>query len=232
MQTKPETVSPATIVLMLLVVFIIPFLPLLISRQWDWWEAWVNAAIFILGFIVSRALAVKRHPDILVERANYRQHENTAPFDKVLSPVTAFGSAFILVVAGLDELYDMNPEFGLVVEIAALICILAGYVLGTLALLENRFFSGTVRLQPERGHQVVTSGPYAWVRHPGYAGTVLSYLAIPFFLDSPWALVPGVQAVIALVIRTCLEDRFLQANLDGYSAYTQKVRHRLVPGIW
>jgi protein-S-isoprenylcysteine O-methyltransferase Ste14 len=118
------------------------------------------------------------------------------------------------------------------VKILALAIILAGYALGSYALIENRFFSGMVRIQTDRGHNVVSSGPYHWLRHPGYAGALLAYLATPFFLDSLWAFLPAVLLTILLVIRTALEDRTLQDELTGYREYAGLVRYRLLPGLW
>jgi protein-S-isoprenylcysteine O-methyltransferase Ste14 len=110
--------------------------------------------------------------------------------------------------------------------------ILAGYLLASYALIENRYFSDMVRIQTDRGHRVVSSGPYRWMRHPGYAGALLTYLAAPLFLDALTAFVPAAILLILLVVRTSLEDRTLQERLDGYRAYTQRVPHRLIPGIW
>ena len=89
-----------------------------------------------------------------------------------------------------------------------------------------------VRIQTDRGHHVVDSGPYRWVRHPGYVGGLLAAFAIPILLDSLWTF--GVVAVytIALIIRTSLEDRTLQAELPGYAEFTERTRYRLFPGIW
>ena len=229
----PKVLNVTRIVIMLLLVLgIIPLLPILISGRWGWWEAWVMAALFILVFIVSRALAARRSPDILKERANYGQHKNTQPWDKWLSPLVAFGSVFILLVAGLDARYHWSAGFSLAVEMVGLALILAGYVLGSYALIENAYFSGTVRIQAERGHKVVSSGPYGWVRHPGYLGSLMASLGMPLLLDSAWAFIPVVIFGIFFIIRTRLEDRFLQGNLAGYREYAQKVHYRLLPGIW
>ena len=114
----------------------------------------------------------------------------------------------------------------------ALVLILLGYAFGSWALMENRFFSGVVRIQTERGHHVVSSGPYAIVRHPGYAGALLTYFATPLLLDSPWTFLPVIVMAIVLVVRTVLEDRTLQEELPGYKEFTQKTRYRLVPGVW
>lgn len=232
LENQPKTITPRVIVLTLIVVVVIPFLPLLISRQWDWWEAWIYAFISILGFAISRALAARRHPDLLAERARFLRHEDAKTWDKYLSPIVGLGSGLVLLVVGLDALYGWSPPFSLPVKLLALFAILAGYILGTLALMENRFFSSMVRIQTERGHRVVSSGPYGWIRHPGYAGALLTYLATPFFLDSRWALLPAVFITIVLIIRTRLEDKALQDELEGYRAYAKRVRYRLLPGVW
>ena len=163
---------------------------------------------------------------------NYNQHENTQPWDKWLSPLVAFGSVFILLVAGLDALYHWSAGFPLAVEIAGLVLIAGGYILGSYAFIENAYFSGTVRIQDERGHRVVSSGPYGWMRHPGYLGSLVASLGMPLLLDSLWAFIPVVIFGAFFIIRTRLEDRFLQENLPGYREYAQKVRYRLLPGIW
>ncbi|MGB8982755.1 MAG: isoprenylcysteine carboxylmethyltransferase family protein, partial [Anaerolineales bacterium] len=89
-----------------------------------------------------------------------------------------------------------------------------------------------VRIQHERGHQVVSTGPYRFVRHPGYAGALWGYLAIPLLLDSAWAFLPAILLNGALVLRTALEDKTLQAELPGYKEFARKTRYRLFPGIW
>ena len=217
--------------MLLLVLGVIPLLPMLISGKWDWWQAWVMAGIFVLGFLVSRAIAARKTPDILKERANYNQQENTQPWDKWLSPAVAFGSVFILLVAGLDAKYRWSAGFSGLVEMIGLALILLGYLLGTYAFVTNAFFSGTVRIQDDRGHKVVSDGPYAWVRHPGYLGSLITNLGIPLLLDSAWAYIPAIIFNILFIVRTLLEDQFLQQNLEGYREFAQKVRYRLFPGI-
>jgi protein-S-isoprenylcysteine O-methyltransferase Ste14 len=232
MNHQQRTFSPRVVVQLLVFVVIVPFLPLLISRHWNWWEAWVYAIIYILGFVLSRMLVARHHPDLLAERARFTQHEDAKPWDKWLAPAVGLGGGLIPLVAGLDALFDWPPTFSLPVKILALAIILAGYALGSYALIENRFFSGMVRIQTDRGHNVVSSGPYHWLRHPGYAGALLAYLATPFFLDSLWAFLPAVLLTILLVIRTALEDRTLQDELTGYREYAGLVRYRLLPGLW
>lgn len=232
MNHQTRLLSPRVIIQVLLFVVIVPCLPLLISRQWDWWEAWVYALVSILGFVISRAIAARRHPGLLAERARMLHHEDAKPWDKTLAPLVGLGGAVIPLVVGLDALFGWSPGFSLAVEIAALVLILIGYALGSYALAENAYFSGMVRIQADRGQHVVSSGPYRWVRHPGYVGALMAYLATPFFLDSGWALLPTLFLTAALIIRTRLEDLTLQAELDGYRAYAQRVRYRLLPGVW
>jgi protein-S-isoprenylcysteine O-methyltransferase Ste14 len=232
MDDQSKTISPRTVVQLLLFIIIVPFLPLLISQQWDWWEAWVYAIIAILGFAISRLLAAQRHPDLLAERARFLQHEDAKPWDKYLSPLVGLGGGLIPLVAGLDALFEGSTPFSQSVKILALVIILVGYTLASYALIVNRFFSGMVRIQSDRDHKVVSSGPYRWMRHPGYAGALLTYLATPFFLDSRWSFLPVIFITIILVIRTSLEDKVLQDELTGYRDYAKRVRYRLLPGIW
>jgi protein-S-isoprenylcysteine O-methyltransferase Ste14 len=229
---KTKTLSLQLVMQLLLFIIIVPLLPLLISRHWNWWEAWVYAGVYIIGFAVSRILAARRNPDLIAERARFLQHKDALAWDKLLAPLTGLGGGMIPLVAGLDALFNWSPVFTIWVKIGALAFMLAGYTLGTYALIENRFFSGMVRIQTDRGHKVISSGPYAWLRHPGYLGALLTYLATPFFLDSLWTFVPVVFITVVLVIRTALEDRTLQEQLPGYREYAQKVRYRLLPGIW
>lgn len=217
---------------LVLVVFVAPLIPMIISGHWDWLEAWVYALISSLTFLISRLLVGRRHPDLIAERARFWEAKDTKSWDKILAPLVGLGSILILVAAGLDKYYGWSGEFSAGAKLAALAVLLLGYILGSWALLENRFFSGTVRIQSERGHHVITSGPYRIVRHPGYAGAVWGYLATPLLLDSAWAWIPAFLLVGFLVLRTALEDRTLQEELPGYKEFARKTRYRLFPGIW
>ena len=232
MNSQRDLFNPRVVGQVLLFVMVIPLLPLLISSRWDWWEAWAYAAICILGFAVSRALAARRHPDLLVERARFLQHEDAKAWDRVLAPLVGLGGGLIPLVVGLDARVEGLPAFSLPAQFLSLVMILAGFGLGSYALVENRFFSGMVRIQTDRGHRVVSTGPYRWIRHPGYAGALLTYLATPVFLGSRWAFLPVVLVTVVLVIRTSLEDTALQEELDGYREYATQVRYRLIPGVW
>ena len=232
MENLKKSMTPGVMLQVLIFVFINPLLPVLITRRWSWWEAWVYAVINILGFVVSRAIAGRKHPDLLAERARMLHHDDPEPWDRWLAPLVGLGGGLIPLTAGLDGLFSTLPNFSILVKIAALVLMLAGFALGSYALVENRFFSGMVRIQTDRGHKVISSGPYAWIRHPGYTGALVSYIAAPVLLDAVWAFIPAILLSIVLVIRTHLEDETLQDRLVGYREYAEQVRFRLFPGIW
>jgi protein-S-isoprenylcysteine O-methyltransferase Ste14 len=232
MQENQRIFTFRVIFQLLLFIVLIPFLPLLISQKWNWWEAWVYAICAILTFVISRLLAAKRHPDIINERAKIMQHEDIQPWDKQLAPLLGISGIVVMVVAGLDQLFEWSTPYDRWIKIIALIIMLAGYVLVSYAFIENRFFSAEVRLQIDRGHQVVSTGPYRWIRHPGYSGGILTYLVTPLFLDSLWAFLPTLLVVALVVMRTKLEDNFLLDELLGYREYAKQVRYRLLPGVW
>jgi protein-S-isoprenylcysteine O-methyltransferase Ste14 len=232
MHNQKELLTSRVIFQILFFIIIIPLLPLLISRRWNWWEAWIYGLLSILSFIASRVLAAQRHPDLIAERARYTQHQDAAPWDKCLAPLMGLAGILVLLIVGMDELLRWSPSFGTPVKIIALVIMVAGYILTSYALVENRFFSGMVRLQTDRGQRVVSSGPYRWVRHPGYAGALLVYLVTPLFLDSALAYLPVMLTLGFYVTRTYLEDQFLHEELEGYHEYAMRVRYRLLPGIW
>ncbi len=232
MNNQQRSIKLRLILQMLFFIVVAPFLPLLIAGRWGWWEAWAYAIISIAGFVISRVLAARRHPDLIAERAQHMRQANIKPWDKRLSAWLMLGGILVLLVAGFDARFGWSPAFGWPVTALALVMIVAGYALSSYALIENRFFSSTVRIQAERGHHVVSSGPYRWVRHPGYAGGLLAYLATPLLLDAPWAFMPTLLVVALTIIRTALEDKTLQEELEGYRAYAERVRYRLLPGVW
>jgi protein-S-isoprenylcysteine O-methyltransferase Ste14 len=179
MSTLSKVMTFRTLVRTIIIVAAFPLMPMIISGDWAWWEAWVYALISILGFVASRVLAARRHPDLLEERARSMDLQDAKPWDKLLAPILALGALFISIVGGLDRLFSWTLPFTINIKIVALIVIVLGYLLASWALIENRFFSGVVRIQKDRGHRVVSTGPYRLIRHPGYAGTLGVYLATP-----------------------------------------------------
>jgi len=211
----------------------IPLLLLVCAGDISWWQGWVYSVLIFLAGIGGHYLAEKQHPGILAERSDMDKAQNAKPWDKVLAPLMAITFSFpLVIVAGLDHRYEWTPIFPTWLNILGLVLITLGYAFASWALIVNRFFSSTVRIQTERGHSVCDSGPYQIVRHPGYAGNLLAIAGIIMALNSLWTLIPAAVALVIAVIRTSLEDKTLQEELTGYRDYAKRVRYRLLPGIY
>jgi protein-S-isoprenylcysteine O-methyltransferase Ste14 len=137
-----------------------------------------------------------------------------------------------LILAGLDKRFGLTPQLPIWIKVSSLVLLLAGSWIGHTAMISNTFFSSQVRIQSDRNHQVIKGGPYQVVRHPGYAGGIMSWIMAPIFFSSWLVLAASFASVIASGLRTYKEDQFLQENLPGYLEYSEEVRWRWIPGIW
>jgi len=202
-----------------------------IVGRWDWWMGWALSGIYIIWSVASAVLILPVNPAMLAERA--RPSKETRKWDMFL--LSSMGLLMVVeyVVASLDVKWGWSPELPIVLKIIALLIAMFGYdILLVWSMVSNAFFVATVRIQTDRNHSVTTSGPYQYVRHPGYVGTILLDLMVPFMLNSLWAVIPGVLSALVLVIRTSMEDKTLIEELPGYKEYAERVRYRLIPGIW
>jgi protein-S-isoprenylcysteine O-methyltransferase Ste14 len=196
----------------------------------DWWPAWAAIAV-TLAWIAATAIVILRfNPDLLAERLGPRR--GAKPWDMAIMSSLGLVQLARYVVAGLDQRYGWTDGLPLAAQIAALAVCALSYALFVWATASNPFFSQIVRIQSERGHAVVSGGPYHIVRHPAYAGAIAYELAVPVLLASGWAMTASGLSTVLLIVRTALEDRTLQAELAGYADYARQVRHRLLPGIW
>jgi len=215
------------------VYLLIPLILLICGGDLGWWQAWLYALLIVTAGIGGRMWAEQRHPGLLAERQNIENIQNAKAWDKVLAPLMAVSVVFpMVIVAGLDHRYNWSPEFAPWLIAIGFILISFGYAFAAWSIAENRFFSSVVRIQTDRGHVVCDSGPYRFVRHPGYAGNILALFGIVLALNSVWTLIPAAVASIITVIRTLLEDQVLQEELPGYRDYAQRVRYQLIPGIY
>jgi len=211
----------------------IPLILLVCGGDFGWRQAWGYSLLFVSAGIGGRIWAERRHPGLIAERQNMEKAQSAKAWDKVLAPLMALSTTFpIVIVAGLEHRFAWSSVFPLWLIVLGFVLITLGYAFAVWALIENRFFSSVVRIQVERGHVVCDSGPYRIVRHPGYAGNILALLGIVLALSSMWTLIPAAVALIIAVIRTVLEDQILQDELPGYRDYAQRVRHRLIPGVY
>lgn len=212
------------------------FLPLVLfvaAGRLDWWQAWAVVIAAIFFALLSRLILWRQDPALLSERAQYTRHEDVPGWDRVLLPLISLaGPLLIWLVAGLDQRWGWSPPIALTWQLAALLALILAYAFGTWAMVVNKFFSAVVRIQTERSHTVVSSGPYQFVRHPGYAGGIITNLAMAILLGSLWALIPAGLTVSATILRTAFEDSMLRTQLAGYAAYADRVRYRLLPGVW
>jgi len=206
---------------------------LLVSGRWDWAWGWVYVIWSILAGIATQGALAWLRPELWAERLGSLEKHNAKTWDRWIVPVISFfGPLVIILVAGLDVRFGWTSTWPKGLPWIGLAGILIGYGLGTWALFANPFFSGVVRIQTERGHHVVSGGPYHLVRHPAYAGNLVYYLAVPLMLGSLWAIIPAMLVSGLMIVRTALEDRVLQKELGGYAAYATRVRYRLLPGVW
>lgn len=228
-----QTFPPSKWFRLALAYLLIPLALLVLGGDAGWRQAWVLAALIFAAGMGARAWAEWRHPGLMAERETRENTPGVKSWDKALAPLMAVTiSIGLFVVAGLDHRYGWSPEFPLWLNLLGLALVALGYAFGAWAMVENRFFSGMVRIQTDRGHTVCDSGPYRFVRHPGYAGNILALPGVALCLGSLWTFVPAALALVIAVTRTELEDRTLQEELPGYRDYARRVRYRLLPGVY
>ena len=231
--TQTPKINPGMIVGVIIFLLYTPLVLFISSGQLDWWMAWVYSIVSVVASLGSRVLMARRHPDLVAERASFRDAEGVKEWDKKLVPLVAqVGPLIMLVVAGLDRRFGWSGSLPLWASLVALVVAILGFVLSAWALIENRYFSSVVRIQTERGHTVCSSGPYQYVRHPGYAGGLVWFVMTPLILSALWTYIPAFFVIVLTVVRTSLEDQTLRAELPGYVEYTHQTRYRLIPGIW
>lgn len=217
----------ASIIGYLALVGLLLFLP---AGTLDWPRAWLFLLVYLTASIVAALVLWRVNPAIY--RARSRIQPGTKRWDRRLLAMLFPAFLAIFPVAALDDgRFHWLPLPSWAVG-AGYILLLAGIGGFSWAQAVNRFFEPGVRIQTERGHHVVDSGPYAIVRHPGYVAAFLMFAGIALSLGSAWALIPAAAASALLVVRSILEDRTLHAELRGYPDYARRVRWRLIPRVW
>ena len=196
-----------------------------------WVRGWICVALWTVSLTAVGLLTQRRNPQLMKERAKWRR-KDTKRFDKIFLSVYMPLVLTQPAIAGMDAVryHWSSIPFGFVYVGAPLFLLsmaLIGWVLST-----NPYAESSVRIQHDRGHTVVTSGPYRFVRHPMYVGATLMYLATPLVWGSLWALAMGVVMLVLFIVRTALEDQTLRRELAGYEEYASHTRYRLLPGVW
>lgn len=193
----------------------------------DWGMAWAFLGVYAVGAV---AVVVFMEPELITERAKIKPDAGT--WDTMLVGLSKLLNLAMPLVAGLDTRFGWTQQMPFSAHLIGLFFVALGYGLSAWATITNRFFSDVIRIQVDRGHEVVSSGPYRVVRHPGYVGVILFSFATPFLLDSLWVLIPGGLTALLIIVRTVFEDNTLLEGLDGYQEYARRVRYRLLPGVW
>ena len=199
------------------------------AGQLSWAMAWAVLGVYAISKAAAFAFV---NPELIRERAAPGPGVDRG--DVMLATIGYLGLyPGTFVAAGLDAV-RFGPAIPIPqsIQVMALLVFALGYGFAFWAVCSNPFFATFVRIQDDRDHSVVSSGPYALVRHPGYASALFAHLALPFALGSMWALVPAVVGTIFFVARTSREDRTLRDCLVGYREYQTRVRWRLLPGVW
>ena len=199
------------------------------AGRWDLPMFWAYFLVCFGVAVLGLRVVGGKDPSLLEER--FRPPVRGK--DSVTRPMAALTLLISLVIAALDVgRLHWSGHVPLGVQVIGLVVVTATFAVWMWAMSVNRFFSSEVRIQRDRGHQVVTAGPYQFVRHPGYAVAIVLFLTTPIALGSWWAILPIVPLIAVFIRRTALEDRLLRAELEGYAAYAQRVRFQLVPGLW
>jgi protein-S-isoprenylcysteine O-methyltransferase Ste14 len=210
-------------------VVVIVGLVFVLARRLGWTLGWIYVGIVVATLAINLACLLRWNPKLI--RRRMRLGKFTKTWDKVWAVLFGLVMIAIYVVAVIEARDGVSSALGAAWLLGLAIFVL-GWTLVTWSMVVNPFFEKTVRIQTDHGHRVIETGPYAYVRHPGYVGFAGWMLSTPLLLASAWAFVPALIAVIGFVIRTALEDRMLHAELPGYAEYATRVRFRLVPGVW
>lgn len=192
---------------------------------------WIYLGIVFIRAIISTVIALKFTSELMNQRG--KRNPDTKKWDLFL--VIPFILILILIVpliAGFDLVRFHWTYLGYPYFIAGICLHVLSFFIVQWSMIVNKYFEGTVRIQKDRDHKVITSGPYKIIRHPGYTGMVLGSISIPLLLGSIYAFIPVCISLILLLIRTYKEDETLQAELEGYSEYVQMTKYRLIPFVW
>ncbi len=201
------------------------------AGSWQWIRGWICAVVYFGAMTVTGLVIHHFNHDLMEARAKWR-HKDTKAFDKVFVAIFLPLVYIQPAVAGLDvvRFHWSKMPFWTVYPGVALF--LTGMAIVTWTMMVNPYAETTVRIQTDRGQTVISSGPYRFVRHPMYVGTILMYPATGLILGSEWAILVAAVVVFLLLIRTALEDRTLRRELPGYEEYTALTQYRLFPGVW
>ena len=195
-------------------------------------RAWLFFGAAFVYFVASTLALYRFNPELLIARLTLRR-EGSKTWDEILMrAANLMGMLLIPAVAGLDLGRYGWSSLDIIYAVPGFVLFILGAVLITWAMIVNRYFESTVRIQEDRDHEVVSTGPYRFVRHPGYLSGILWMSSVPLILGSLYTLLPVMIYSVMMILRTHLEDRTLRDELPGYAEYAERVRFRLIPWVW
>ena len=204
------------------------------AGTWWWWEAWALVGLWTVFGVVMTNYLLRHDPELLAERLKLVPlHKDQKSWDKVLMLLFFIAGIGLYLIPGFDVVrYEWSEPLPEWMRILAMIVHIPCFLFLGWVMRENTCLSQVVKIDEARGHQVISTGPYAWVRHPMYTVVIVLLFAVPVALGSRFALVLALFLTLLLIVRTCLEDRTLHAELEGYPEYAKQTPYRLIPWIW
>lgn len=202
----------------------------IIAGRIDYWEGWIfNGLNFFFIFITYIVLMDRK--DMIKERL--KPGKGMKKWDRIYYAISTpmFFIMFIVSILDAGRFYWI-PSIPFIVILLGIILYIIGQIIVIWAKKANKFFSSVVRIQTDRKQTVCSSGPYKFVRHPGYLGGIIFTIGTPLLLGSFWGLIPAIIILLPVLIRTYLEDKTLQKELIGYIDYTMQVKYRIIPFVW
>jgi protein-S-isoprenylcysteine O-methyltransferase Ste14 len=195
----------------------------------DYWQAWIFLAIYFASSLAITLYLMKKDPELLQRRIRGGPTAEKETVQKIIMSLTSLGFIGLLVIPGLDHRFGWSqmPPYA---ALAGDVLVVLGWLAIFLVFRENTFSSATIELAPDQ--RVISTGPYALVRHPMYAGALVMLLGMPIALGSKWGVLVIVAMTPVLIWRLFDEEKFLARNLPGYVEYQSRVRYRLVPLVW
>lgn len=199
-----------------------------------WWETWVLVGLWAIYGVATTIYLLRDDPALLVERLKLIPlHKDQKVWDKVLMLLFFIAGIGLYLLPGFDVMrYAWSEPLPLWIRMTAMLVHLPCFVLLIWIMHENTYLSQVVKIDKDRGHTVISTGPYAYVRHPMYTVTIILLFAVPLALGSRLTLMLSLFLTMLLIVRTYLEDRTLHTELEGYSEYAKQTVYRLIPKIW
>ena len=204
------------------------------AGTWQWWEAWVLVGLWTIYGLMITMYLLRNDPALLSERLKLVPlHKEQKAWDKALMLLFFIAGIGLYLLPGFDVMrYGWSEPLPLWVRVTAMLVHIPCLVLLGWIMRENTYLSQVVKIDKERGHKVITTGPYAIVRHPMYSAVIILLFAVPVALGSRFSMILSLFLTVLLIVRTYLEDRTLHAELEGYSEYAKQTIYRLIPGLW